>query len=120
MSHALTVMGATATFASVEREQNSFSQLANAPAVQELLRRVEPGGALSLDGVHPAAHPFIVALLRRQFPQRAIVVVTGGVKAQETFQQDLTTWLGALNAADATTFAAAPSFFPAWDILPHE
>ena len=88
--------------------------------MQALARRLEDGGALSFAGqprrsfqaeagVAPAAQPFLAALLRNIFPQRPVVVVTDGLKAQESFQQDLETWLG-----------ASPQFYPAWEILPHE
>ena len=88
-----------------------------APAVQDLARRVESGGALSCAGVCGSAQPFIAAVLRGKFPRRPIVVVTSDLRAQETAQQDLETWLahGRLNAA-----AARPLFFPAWEMLPHE
>src|SRR5256885_16623347 len=42
-------------------------------------------------------------------PQRTIVAVTENLKTQESFQQDLETWLG-----------ASPLFYPAWEIFPHE
>ncbi len=38
-----------------------------------------------------------------------MVIVTENLKAQESFQQDLETWLG-----------ASPLFYPAWEIFPHE
>ena len=53
--------------------------------------------------------PFLAALLRDLFPRRTIVAVTEGLKTQESFQQDLSTWLG-----------AQPLFYPAWEILPHD
>jgi len=48
---------------------------------------------LSLGGVTAAAQPFFAALLRHLFPQRPIVVVTEGLKTQESVHQDLATWL---------------------------
>ncbi len=106
--------------------------------MQSLLRRLEHGGALSCAGVSPAAQPFLDALLRQAFPSRPIVIVTDGLKTQETFQQDIETWLydeiqhqGATAANPATPHSAlriphssalrTPHFFyPAWEILPHE
>ena len=70
---------------------------------------MEHGGALSCAGICASAQPFIAALLRKIFPHRSIVVVTDGLKMQESFQQDLETWLG-----------SPPLFYPAWEILPHE
>ena len=74
-----------------------------------LVRRLELGGALSFSGLAASAHPFIVALLQHLFPNRPLVVVTENLKAQESFQQDIETWL-----------AASPLFYPAWEILAHE
>jgi len=98
--------------------------------VQALLRRVEQGGALSLAGIDVAAWPFIAALLQEKFPDRTVVVVTAGLKAQESFHQDVTTWLAAESRVQSSkskatgsqtlTFNSQPLFFPAWDILPHE
>jgi transcription-repair coupling factor (superfamily II helicase) len=63
---------------------------------------------LSCAGVTPAARPFLAALLRHLFPQRPVVLVTEGLKPQETAHQDLATWL------------PGPLFYPAWEVLPHE
>jgi transcription-repair coupling factor (superfamily II helicase) len=94
---------------SAKATSNLFADLAQTPAVQALARRVEPGGALTFSGVAATAQPFFAALLAKLFPQRPLVVVTENLKAQESFQQDLETWLD-----------EAPLYFPAWEILPHE
>jgi transcription-repair coupling factor (superfamily II helicase) len=86
-----------------------FADILKVPAVQSLARRVEHGGALSFSGVTAAAQPFFAALLHHIFPQRSIIVVAENLKTQDSFQQDLETWLGSL-----------PLFYPAWEILPHE
>ncbi|MSR43528.1 MAG: transcription-repair coupling factor [Pedosphaera sp.] len=86
-----------------------LAALRTAPAAQALLRRVERGGLFSCAGVPPAAQPFLAAFLHHQFPRRPIVVVADGVKTQESFQQDLETWL-----------AVRPLFFPSWEVLPNE
>jgi transcription-repair coupling factor (superfamily II helicase) len=77
--------------------------------VQSLARRLETGGALFFSSAAAPAQPFFAALVRQLFPQRPVVVVTENLKTQESFQQDLETWLG-----------TAPQFFPAWETLPHE
>jgi len=77
--------------------------------VQSLARRLEDGGVLTCAEVSQVAQPFFAALLRKVFPRRPIVVVTGNLRTQEGFQQDMETWLG-----------APPLFYPAWDVLPHE
>ncbi|HMJ90780.1 MAG TPA: CarD family transcriptional regulator, partial [Candidatus Acidoferrum sp.] len=82
--------------------------------MQDLVRRVERGEALSLDAIHAAAHPFVAALLHKLFPTRTILVITGGVKTQENFHQDLTTWVQHIEKE------RPPLFFASWDILPHE
>jgi transcription-repair coupling factor (superfamily II helicase) len=88
-----------------------FSVVTSTPAAQSLRRRVEAGGALSLGPVCSGAQPFLAALLARLFPNRPLVVVTEGLKAQEMFQQDMETWAGV---------GARPLFYPDWEILPHE
>jgi len=76
---------------------------------------------LSCGAVSAAAQPFCAALLRGLFPNRVIVVVTDGLKTQESFQQDIATWLARDSPAGPPESAAsAPLFFPAWEILPHE
>ncbi len=83
---------------------------------------MESGGLLSLDGISVAAQPFLVALLRETFPRRTIVAVTAGLKAQENFHQDLSTWSKVQGPKSKVGDApvSPPLFFPAWDILPHE
>ena len=48
---------------------------------------------MSCAGVCPSAQPFLSALLRHLFPRRPVVIVTAGLKTQESFHQDITTWL---------------------------
>ena len=118
LEHVLTPGMGTASLRLVERKIEIF-ETASTPAVKALLERVEQGGALSLDGVHSAAQPFLVTLLQRHLPQRPVVVVTGGVKSQESFQQDATTWQR-LASPGETKADSEPLFYPSWDILPHE
>jgi len=91
---------------SVQSIISRFSQLS---AAQSLRARLAEGGALTLSGIDPAAHPFLVAWLEMMDPKRPMVVVTENLKTQESFQQDLETWLG-----------RPVSFYPAWETLPHE
>src|ERR1035437_1450556 len=86
-----------------------FADILRTPAVQSLARRLEPGGALPCPGVSPAAQPFFAALLQKLFPNRPIVLVAENLRTQESFQQDLETWLG-----------SSSLFYPAWETLPHE
>jgi transcription-repair coupling factor (superfamily II helicase) len=110
---------------------NLFADISKAPAVQAIARRVEDGGALSFSSISPAAQPFFAALLQKLFPRRTIVVVTENLKAQESFQQDLETWLQVegcklkVDSREHQTCNLQPStfnplFYPAWEILPHE
>ena len=92
-----------------------FADLAKIPAAQTFARRLEAGGAQTFSGIAESAQPFFAALLQRLFPQRTIVVVTENLKAQESFQQDLETWLPQLPSANSNLL-----FYPAWEILPHE
>jgi len=86
--------------------------------VQALARRVEKGGVLPCDGVSAAAQPFLAALLARLFPQRPVVVVTEGLRTQESFQQDISTWLQVAGGDGRP--CSGPLFYPAWETLPHE
>ena len=89
--------------------------MSKVPAVQSVARRLEHGGVFSFSGIASPAWPFFAALLKGNFPQRPIVVVVENLKAQESFQQDLETWL----AMDSSP-AAPLLFFPEWEIFPHE
>jgi transcription-repair coupling factor (superfamily II helicase) len=114
----------------VESNENIFSLVRTTPAVQDLARRVERERVLSLSAVIPAAQPFIVALLHDLFAERPVVAVTAGVRSQETFQQDLATWVTAksnvqspkskVGDAPRSTLHAPPLFYPSWETLPHE
>jgi len=113
-----------------------FDRVAQTPAVQALARRLETGGALACAGVSAAAQPFFAALLHHLFPQRPIVVVADNLKTQESFQQDLETWLAhcreskvesrgqqASNGDSSprpSTLGPRLLFYPAWENLPHE
>ncbi len=95
--------------------------------MQSLLRRLETGVVLSCNGINAAAQPFLAALLRRLFPQRPILVVTQGLKTQESFQQDITTWMAQSKAEALRSDVQEPSgvklqplYYPAWEMLPHE
>ena len=100
---------------SAKATSNLFADLAKIPAAQTLARRLEAGGAQTFSGIAASAQPFFAALLQRLFPQRTIVIVTENLKAQESFQQDLETWLPQLPSANSHLL-----FYPAWEILPHE
>jgi transcription-repair coupling factor (superfamily II helicase) len=109
-----------------------FARVIETPAVQALARRLEDGGVLSCAGVSPAAQPFLAALLRHRFPSRPIVVVTDGLKTQETFHQDLATWGGQFTVhgsqiagqtsktSQPVSSNPEPMFYPSWEILPHD
>jgi transcription-repair coupling factor (superfamily II helicase) len=94
---------------------NLFADLVKTPAAQALARRLEAGGAQTFSGIAASAQPFFAALLQKLFPQRTVVIVTENLKAQESFQQDLETWLPQLPSSNSHLL-----FYPAWEILPHE
>jgi transcription-repair coupling factor (superfamily II helicase) len=94
-----------------------FAAVSETPAAQDLVRRLEKGGVLSLAGVTPAAQPFLAALIHRSLPGRTIVAVVEGVKAQESFHQDTQTWMTFASGAERAPNAL---FYPAWEVLPHE
>src|ERR1041385_3615747 len=121
-----------------------FAQVLETPAVQSLARRLENGGVLSCPGISNAAQPFLAAALRRQFTHSTIVVVADGRKTQESFEQDVRTWLQVESGVqspkssvqrpeskDQSSESRVPSpqpstlnpqllFYPSWEILPHE
>jgi transcription-repair coupling factor (superfamily II helicase) len=104
---------------------NLFKIATQTPNARDFLRRLEKGGVLSCAGVSLGAQPFLTALLRLQFPQRAIVVVTDGLKRQECFQQDTETWhrlaaQGDLKSPTSDFKFESPLFYPAWENLPQE
>jgi transcription-repair coupling factor (superfamily II helicase) len=108
---------------SAKVESELFARVLKSPAVQSLARRVEDRGVLSLSGVSEAAQPFLTAVLHRLLPRRPIVVVMDGLKAQESFHQDVTTWLQSKSQvaeSQPSTVNSQPLFYPAWEILPHE
>ncbi len=65
--------------------------------MQSFVRRLEKGGVLHCDGINAAAQPFLAVLLHHLFPLRPIVAVTEGLRTQEAFQQDISTWLAILD-----------------------
>jgi len=104
---------------------NVFELVAKTPAVASLGQRLEKGRFCLATGVSRGGQMFLAVLLRRIFPKRPIAVVTEGVKTQEAFHQDISTWLGLLHPASqgtptATEAAPKPLYYPAWEILPHE
>ena len=115
--------------------------------MQRLSRCLARGGVLSRGGVAAAAQPFLAALLHRVFARRPLVIITAGLKTQEVFHQDLTTWMGVegedaksevggrksevggrksevgssiLPPPSSALQAPQPLFYPGWEILPHE
>jgi transcription-repair coupling factor (superfamily II helicase) len=107
-----------------------FAKVSKTPAVQSLLQRLENGGVLSLTGVSASAQPFLAALLRQLLPDLPIVLVADSLKTQESFQQDVETWLnfessqqkpkGKAAAAQPAPSSSQPLFYPAWEVMPHE
>ena len=102
--------------------------------MHDLARRVEHGGVFSCPEVSTSAQPFLAALFRRLLPARPLVVVTEGLRTQESFHQDIGTWLKRGTASEPKNEdekRASPAggsvdrnseahFYPAWEILPHE
>jgi transcription-repair coupling factor (superfamily II helicase) len=116
-----------------------FDRASQTPVAHSLAQRLEKGGVLSGEGIDPAAQPFLAVLLARLYPKRPIVVITANLKLQESFQQDMETWLGLIRPAPkagsrepgaaqgADRDIPRPPvpgprlfFYPAWETLPHE
>jgi transcription-repair coupling factor (superfamily II helicase) len=101
---------------------------------------LENGGVFSCAGVSRAAQPFFAVLLQKIFLHRPIVVIVEDLKTQESFQQDIETWLQVesnvqLAAPERSeggnpkskvvnpqlsTLNLQPLFYPPWEVLPHE
>ena len=94
-----------------------FASVAHTPAAQALRQRVEVGSSLSCEDVSTSAQPFFTILLQEMFPTRPVVLVLDGLKTQETFHQDIETWLKFRTNGGDTTRSL---FYPAWEALPHE
>jgi transcription-repair coupling factor (superfamily II helicase) len=90
------------------------------PSLSSLRQRIERGDSLHLETVARAAQPFLPAVIRRMFPERPIVVVTEDLRAQESYYQDLQTWISGSDPDNASSVASALAFYPAWEMLPHE
>ena len=83
---------------------------------------------LSCAGVCRAAQPFFAVLLQKTFPHRPIIVVVEDLKTQESFQQDIETWLQVESEVQGPKSKLAgfqPStfnllFYPPWEVFPHE
>ncbi len=103
--------------------------------MQSLARRLENGGALTCAGVDQAAQPFFAVLLRNILPGRPLVLVAADLKIQESFQQDIETWLSLSRglrvenrerkSPDETGPRPSPPdsrplFYPPWEVFPHE
>ena len=107
-----------------------FAKILETPALQSLARRLEAGGGVSIGGVSAGAQPFLAACLKQVFPRRPLICVTSGLKVQESFEQDLATWLQverSISPAGRQPESRSPHlpacnllYYPAWEILPHE
>ncbi len=90
---------------------------------------------LSGAGVCQAAQPFLAVLLQDIFPRRPLVIVASDLKIQESFQQDIETWLSVGRKTRSESRGQKPPgesgprppaldprllFYPAWESLPHE
>ena len=104
---------------STKTEIDLFAAVRATSGFGTLLKRLGKGGALHCRGVARGAQPFLTVLLRQAFPDRPIVAVTEGVKAQELFHQDVETWLSVLHGKPPEG-SGRPMFYPAWEVLPHE
>ncbi|MDX1952494.1 MAG: transcription-repair coupling factor [Verrucomicrobiota bacterium] len=92
-----------------------FEIFSATPAAQRLRKRVEEELLVPVSGISEAAQSFLAAQLAHFFPERPLVVVTSGLKAQEAMHQDIETWQHLSDKKERPTL-----FYPGWEILPHE
>ncbi|MGN6386697.1 MAG: transcription-repair coupling factor, partial [Verrucomicrobiota bacterium] len=91
--------------------------------MQSLVQELKEGAVLSLEGISVSAQSFICALLREVYPTRPILIVTPGVKAQESMQQDLETWAAQFqkqSKGSQNSEVTQALYYPAWEVLPHD
>ena len=62
----------------------------------------------------------MAACFKAAHPERPLIVVTPGLKIQESMHQDLTTWLQWFTRQEDSSAFTQPYFYPAWEHLPHE
>ena len=79
----------------------------------------------SCTGVSRAAQPFFAVLLQKIFLHRPIVVIVEDLKTQESFQQDIETWLQVESKVQSPKSKVeevppSPLFYSAWEVFPHE
>ena len=97
------------------------SELFSASTLQQQLESA-PGFSF----ITRSAQPFLAALLHKTLPTRPLLIVVEGLKTQESFHQELTTWLNEATTDKKSGSASAqakpqrPLFFPGWEALPHE
>ena len=70
-------------------QNDPFGIFEQSPPATDLFRGLEKGGVLSANGIVPGAQAFLAAAIRQRFPNRTIVFVAEGLKAQEGIHQDL-------------------------------
>jgi transcription-repair coupling factor (superfamily II helicase) len=101
-----------------------FARFLRSPSVTALGQRTESGDVLSLGELNPASHPFFAILLQKLLPGRVVVAITPSLRVQESFHQDVATWLAQesqdANSSGIQAAPPVPLFFPAWEVMPHE
>lgn len=89
-----------------------FAKATAIPGAERFLEKVRNGEPFREEHVSESAHAFLVASIVHGVGAPAVVLVCDTLKNQETFQNDLNTWLAGRTGPMC--------FFPAWDVLPQE
>jgi transcription-repair coupling factor (superfamily II helicase) len=99
-----------------------LDKILEASVVKALPNRLKEGRVLSLSGVAAGGLPMLAMVLHRLLPDYTVLVVVDGLKAQEQFEQDLSTWLNLAGEAEPGLgkIGSGPLYFPSWEILPGE
>ncbi len=84
-------------------------------ALRDALARLGKEASCPVPDACLSSHAFIAAAAHLAHPDRVVILVMDGLKAQESALQDLNTWLGTAGKA-----GAEPLFYPDWEVLPHE
>ncbi|MDB6053923.1 MAG: mfd: transcription-repair coupling factor [Verrucomicrobiales bacterium] len=99
---------------------NLFDEIVKTPPFKRVLKGVEEGNHFSIESVSSSAQSFVAAALHASFKSKPLVIVTAGVKQQETLQQEMETWLTYLDKHGSAQDEIKVHYFPSWEILPNE
>ena len=109
-----------------------FEKVVSTTGGHAFVEQLNQGKGFSCSSVSVGAQPFLAVLLHHLVPQKRVVLVSAGVKLQESFGQDLETWLKnetktrSAEGSRCNLENPAPQpasnllYYPSWEVLPHD